>query len=256
MNPEELGVTAEEIVDEISSTISDFESIHEGPIDSLRTAWNAYKGIPQDNNRRKQDGLANTFVFETPRIVDALATTRYRMIMANSPPFDLRSQAGNIPEEVLFKLTSLYDRQLEWIQYPKNLYRALKSCELIGTTVIEQPWIQGPMVGGSPTWESAGFVPRPLNQMFFSPNAIDIENADYVGTLDILTNYGLAKLAKGDPNGDAWIAKGIFDAIDENTDMIPKSVSTRLMSSGYRDIKGFKELAIYYGPLECIGDYD
>ena len=256
MIPEEIGFSTEAIILEVSDKIADFENIHKDKISSVHSAWNQYKGKPSEQKKRETDGLANTFVYESPRIVDSLTTTQFRMMMAADPPFEIRSQRGDIPEDVLYRLSAFDEKKLEWIQYPKNLFRALKSCNLMGTVIVEQPFLQGPIVGGTPTWEATGFIPRPLNQIFFAPNALDIELADYIGTLDLVTNFRLHKLMLSDTNQEGWIHSGIMAAIDEDLDGIPAEVRTRLTSAGYRDFKGIKELAVYRGPLESQNSFE
>src|SRR3990167_11223482 len=98
--PEEFGFNPQQIIDEVSDKINDYETVHQDKINRLQSAWNTYKGIPEDRHRRVSDGLANTFVYESSRIVDTLALTKYRMMMGQGQPFDIHSLRGDIPEDV------------------------------------------------------------------------------------------------------------------------------------------------------------
>ena len=251
MTPEEIGTTADEIIAEVSSKIEEFESQHQDKLLRTGAAWDMYKGVPGAAHRREADGLANTFVYESPRIVDALTTTQYRMMMSQAPFWEARGQTGNVSDDILYRNSALLERQLEWVQYRKNLYRALKSANLMGTVVVEQPWLQGPMVDGSPTWEAAGFIPRPINQVFFAANAVDMESADYIGTIDIVTNYRLLQFAESDPQQTAWSIAGLYDAMQDPNEKLPQAVMNRLTSARSISIKGIKTMETYYGPLEC-----
>lgn len=256
--PEEFGIDSGKVIEEISDKIGSFESRYSEDVRDIASAWNSYEGKPDPRTNKKGiPGLANTFVYETPRAVDALATTRYRMLTATDPNFEAVSQSGNVPEDILFKNQNLISRQLEFFKYKSNLRRGLTSLELMGTLFVEMPWMAFPNNTASPIMEGTGFVPRPLNQVFFSPNAIDFESADWKGTFDIVTAFNLSRLAASDPAGQVWIPENlILAARDSEDDKIPSAVKERLTGYGYQDFKGMKELALWRGPLESANGFD
>ena len=250
MRPEDIGLNSKDVLDEVVSNIEAFEAVHSPKLQRLQTAWDLYKGVPQASNRRELDGFANTFVYETPRIVDALTATQMRMLWSADPPFELRAQTPMTTAGTAYKMESLVRKQMEWIKYKRNLFRTIKSRFLIGTAFIEQPLMSGPIVMGMPTWESAGFVQRPINQVFFSPGAIDFDQADYSGTFDLITNFRLQQMLYADPGASAWIPEGVAAAMQDSSPKLPQAVTTRLHASSIYDFKNIKELAVQYGTLK------
>src|SRR3990167_1336981 len=258
--PSDFGFNEEAVVKEINDKIVSFEEKHVRFVQSVQRFWKLYKGDrprPQPYFDAPYEGVKNSFVYETPRAVDALATTRYRLLMNDDVPWEVLAQRGDIPEDALYKISALHQFQEERVQYKRFLRKTLTSLDLIGTVIIEQPWVQWPTNQAEPIWEATGFIPRPISQIFFAPNAMTIDQADYIGTMDVVNKYRLMQLLNSDPNQEAWLSDGIQNAINDNEDeKMPEAVKHRLLDSGYRDFKGNKELDIYYGPLDSQNSYE
>ena len=261
-SPETLGLDTQKTIREVVQTVEAYESENSERLSAIDRYWRIYKG-----NREKArplygetpfEGVSNSFVYESPRAVDSLSTTRYRLIMSHDPPFEPVSVRGDMDEGALYRQSALYSYQMEKVKYPRYLRKALTSLELIGNSAVEMNWMQFPMGWPSPIFEATSFTPRPLSQIFFSSNAVSFDMADKKGSIDLVTNAYLHRSMAGDPNQEAWIHSGIQEVLRDAQDesKVPQTVRNRMTNAGQKDFKGLKELILYHGPLEDQGVYD
>ena len=199
------------------------------------------------------DGFANPQVTETTRATEAIATFLHRALSSAQPNFELLSHSPAISEESLWKS----ERVLEWQQrvtgYFKKLLKALRSCTLMGTVAIEEPF-----VSHQPYYQATDFIPRSLLQVAFDPIAIDMNTSGWHATIDFLTEDMLRDLGQREPQ--TWDAKRIEDTISsakQYGNMTPEVIA-RLAAAGYYSFTGGPVTAnvshvfyvvTYYGPL-------
>lgn len=261
-SPQDFGLNESLVLEEVIETVEGYEEENSTRLDSKNRYWDLYKG-----ERKKTrplygeipfEGVSNSFVHETPRATDSLATTRYRLIMSHDPPFEIISSKGDIPEEALYKQMGLYSKQMEWAQYKRFLRKSLTSLDLIGNACIFMGWGQTPSGIATPFREFTTFEPKPLDQIFFSAHSMSYDSADKKGTLDIVTKTKLMRLMAEDPNQEVWMHDNIKACLSEqeDDDYLNPSIKRRLTNAGYKDFTGLKELILYYGPLEKQGVYD
>lgn len=199
------------------------------------------------------DGFANPQVTETTRATEAIATFLHRALTSAQPNFQLLSHNPLVDQEMLWKNEQILEWQKTVTQYPRKLLKALRSCALMGTVGVEQPF-----VSNQPYFEATDFVPRSLLQLAFDPMAIDIASSGWHAAIDFVTSEMLTKLAEKMPN--VWDPIAIQEAIDsgKQTGSLTPEVIARLAAAGYYSFTGGPVTAnvssifymvTYYGPL-------
>ena len=198
-------------------------------------------------------GFSNPQLTETTRATEAIATFLHRALTSAQPNFQLLSHNPNVTQESLWKSETVLDWQQRSTFYNRKLLKALRSCTLMGTVAIEEPW-----VANMPYYQATDFVPRSLLQIAFDPLAIDMATSGWHAAIDFVTEDMLRNLAKAMP--EVWDPKAIEDTIDsakQYGNMTPEVIS-RLASAGYYSFTGGPVTAnvshifymvTYYGPL-------
>lgn len=211
-------------------------------------AASSYSGI----NYKKDDGMARTSVPTTSEAVETLTAAIFAMLTAADPNFELVSTSGNVDSSTLFKNTTLLRMQMDKIKKNGKLLKAIRSTVLNGTSFVEMPYVSFP--GGSdPAWEATDFVPRSFSNMFWSPAAVNLRCANFMGTLDITTAAHIKAMEEMDDQGATWSKENVAEALkeSENESFTPTEVRSRLTRLGYSDFEDNLELTTYYGPVEA-----
>lgn len=199
------------------------------------------------------DGFANPQVTETTRATEAIATFLHRALTSAQPNFQLLSHNPTVDQDSLWKSELIIEWQKIVTQYPRKLLKALRSCTLMGTVGIEQPF-----VSNKPYYEATDFVPRSLLQIAFDPMAIDMAASGWHAFIDFMTEDQLRAMAQAMP--DVWDKTAVEAAIGsakQTGNMTPEVVS-RLAAAGYISFTGGPSTAnvshiyyvvTYHGPL-------
>ncbi|PWT87988.1 MAG: hypothetical protein C5B54_11355 [Acidobacteria bacterium] len=199
------------------------------------------------------DGFANPQVTETTRATEAIATFLHRALTSAQPNFQLLSHHPQVSEESLWKSEIVLSWQQQVTGYAKKLLKALRSCTLMGTVAIEEPFISN-----RPYYEATDFIPRSLLQIAFDPLAIDMTTSGWHATIDFVTEDMLKNLAQKMPQ--VWGPKAIQNTVDsakQYGNMTPEVIA-RLAAAGYYSFTGGPVtanvshvfyLVTYYGPL-------
>ncbi len=199
------------------------------------------------------DGFANPQVTETTRATEAIATFLHRALTSAQPNFQLLSHNPMIDQEALWKSECVIEWQKTVIQYARKLLRGLRSCALMGTVVIEEPF-----VSNMPYYEATDFIPRSLLQVAFDPLCIDISQSGWHGFIDFVTEDTLRDLATRMPDVyDGAKIEELISSSKQYGNMTPEVIS-RLAAAGYYSFSGGPSTAnvshvfymvTYYGPL-------
>jgi hypothetical protein len=199
------------------------------------------------------DGFANPQVTETTRATEAIATFLHRALTSAQPNFQLLSHNPNVSEESLWKSETVLDWQQRSTFYNRKLLKSLRSCTLMGTVAVEEPWVTN-----MPYYQATDFIPRSLLQIAFDPLAIDMATSGWHASIDFVTEDMLRNLAEKMP--DVWDPKAIEDTISsakQYGNMTPEVIA-RLAAAGYYSFTGGPTtanvshifyLVTYYGPL-------
>jgi hypothetical protein len=199
------------------------------------------------------DGFANPQVTETTRATEAIATFLHRALTSAQPNFQLLSHNPNVTEESLFKSEIVLDWQQRVTGYNKKLLKGLRSCTLMGTVAVEEPF-----VSNKPYYEATDFIPRSLLQIAFDPIAIDIQRSGWHASIDFVTEDMLRDLAQKMPEvWDKEVIEEVCDSAKQYGNMTPEVIA-RLAAAGYYSFTGGPTtanvshvfyLVTYYGPL-------
>lgn len=199
------------------------------------------------------DGFANPQVTETTRATEAIATFLHRALTSAQPNFQLLSHNPLVDPSQLWKSEITLEWQKTAMQYPRKLLKALRSCALMGTVAVEEPWVVN-----RPYFEGTDFVPRSLLQIAFDPLAIDISLSGWHGYIDFVTEDTLKDLAEKMPDVyDPTAIQHVLDSAKQYGNMTPEVIS-RLAAAGYYSFTGGPTTAnvshvfymvTYYGSL-------
>jgi hypothetical protein len=248
------------IVKEVAEKVDAFESRTSTFMANVGEWADFYKIKPGE---RKEGSYSNPRSTEFFRSCNALAGLMFRMITANDPFFKTKAMHPNVSYEDLHNLESVISTQLRVSEYKKYL---LKACQFVlpfGTVIAEESWktIGVNQFRNIPT---TTFRPRVLDQVAFDQSAIEIDDADWIGTMDLVSKAQLQSLLRDDKEGvnRAWNAKALQKAIDleETGNTINRFVQNRIrraQPNGGNDETVFgsrKELVMYYGQLDTLND--
>lgn len=238
------------ILDEVTNRISDWENDMSQFFGLWNTWANSYRMI-DDSKARRPVGVSKNITAETPRAVNALATTITRMQTSHDPPFELRSDDAD--EEVLYNMEKSYSRMLTHFEFKRNLLKGNRSLCLFGTQVWEEPYI--PDLADNLKSFSGGtsFMPASLLQVAFEPSVYDIRLSDYIATLNRM-NYRYLRFISNLGEG-IWDKALIEEGIKEkgasgghgNSD---SSIESRRGIAGYQGTnRANHELILWHGRL-------
>jgi len=200
------------------------------------------------------DGFANPQVTETTRATEAIATFLHRALTSAQPNFQLLSHNPLVSQEQLYKSETVLEWQKTVTQYPRKLLKGLRSCALMGTVGVEEPF-----VSNRPYFEATDFIPRSLLQVAFDPLAIDISQSGWHAFIDFVTEDTLKQLALNSPDVyDPQVIQHVLDSAKQYGNMTPEVIN-RLAAAGYYSFTGGPTTAnvshvfymvTYYGPLD------
>lgn len=255
--PELTPALSQRIAEEIAAKIADFE----GSMSQFLSRFNSYANIwktlkPEERNA---GGMSNTRTSETFRATETLATMIHRMWHSHDPNFDIHPATGFTNEQQLKAAGTIIRRQQEWLRYPRKTLSAVRTATLFGTVVVEEPWKGLPFGSVSPFMEGTDFAPRSLLQVGFERTTTDIEEADWIYFLDLLTKARLMKMVRGDSAGYVWIPENVQAALDDTgkKENLNEKVLARLTRAGYNFEGQFAvplEFCNYTGSLDALDD--
>lgn len=203
-------------------------------------------------------GLANPQVTETTRATEAIATFLYRAMTSANPNFQFLSNNPGVTQEDLWVSEQVIKWQQTATRYRPKLLKGCRSVSLMGTVVVEQPWVVN-----MPYFESTDFIPRSLLQVAFDPLAFDMSASSWHAMIDYVTADQLRMLAKKMP--DVWDPEAVNKAIEMSSDTknISPEVLSRMNDAGYTTYAGntsitsqIFQLVTYYGPLRDAPDQE
>lgn len=213
-SPEELKKVRDEVMDKERS----WERAMSVFFSEYQEFCNSWAMRPSARRSKKPRGLFNSRSGETNRSTNTLASLWFSMLTANDPFFEvvrtgLREDYQEISEEELYGTEQVLLRQLLFSKFKKKLIKSLRSVALMGTIIIEEPFVSIPLGDYRKRFEYTDFLFRSLLQTGFDPHVFDLDYSDYIFTIDYLTKYQLRNLANS--NEDIWdrefIEKSIFD---------------------------------------------
>jgi len=237
------------IIDEVIGRINDWES----DMSQFFGLWNewasSYRMIDTRKNPRPT-GVSKVLTGETPRAVNALATSITRMQTAADPYFELRGDS--VKEEQLFDAEKRLQRQLMLTEFKRNLLKGNRGLCLFGTQVWEEPYISYPAGTPTPIFQGTGFTPLSLLQVAFESSVYDMKLSDYIATLSNV-NGNYLRFVSNSGNGvwnQALIEQGIKEKQDGGESDSKSRIEERRTKGQYNDISARQnELILWHGRL-------
>lgn len=251
----------DKIKSEIMDKVSTWETRMTPFFNGYERAADSWRIKPSKTRNAKSKLLYNSKSGETHRAAETLATVWTRMLTASDPYFSAvaegLSQSGlPITEEELFMSESVLVKQQRAARFKKKLLRISRSLGLMGTVVVERPFVSMPYGFGRKNIEFTDMVFRPLIRTGFDTAVCDINDSDYIFFIDFLSQWMLRNQASQDT--DHWDFKLVEKHIKEFSSGQPpvnRETYSRLQSSraraGYTDmnVQVFENIS-YHGRLD------
>src|SRR5258708_1775978 len=214
---------------------------------------------------KRPTGLFNSKSGETHRGTETLATLWFRELTASDSFYEAVRQGlgpdGNeLTEEDLYSVEKVILTQLRWLHFKPKLLRSLRSLALFGTIIFEQPWVVMPSGNGEHFFEGTDLNHRSLLQTGFDTTVFDLEQSDFIFTVDYPTVWRLREWARSSP--EIWDKSAIEGQLQDasygpngnslktNTGVYQR-LQDRKQRAGYSVLdKNIRELISYHGKLD------
>lgn len=250
---------AQKVIDEVGDKVSDYENNMSGMLSNVQE-WG-------DMFRVKTPALRNKKAFSNPRLteffraVNTVGTMSYRMMTAQDPFFEIRPMSLLQYDGQLMRIEATLETQLRESRYKQNLLKACMGVAAFGTQFVEERYDISGINAFGRRIPITTFTPRSLLQVAFERGTSDISSADWVSTSDLVSDSALMSLAEeSDDIGQHWEKRVIENCIADKSGLTEDStfISARMSANRYNNTNGEKnsnkELLMYYGKLDCIGD--
>lgn len=250
----------DKIVQEVMDKVTTWENRMSPFFEVYFKGADSWRIRPKSKNPNKK-GLFNSKSGETHRATETLATVWTRMLTASDPYFQavaegLSTSGFPITEEELYATEAVLIKQQRAARFKKKILKVARSLGLMGTVVVEEPYISLPYGFGRKYIEFTDIVFRPMIRTGFDTAVCDINDSDFIFFIDFVSKWMLrnqASLAE-----DHWDMGKVEKHIEEFGSGNSGSNSgtySRLQQSrsraGYYDIdaKVFENIN-YHGRLE------
>lgn len=230
--------------------------------DSWRVVARRASGIPTR--------LFNSKSGETHRAIETLTAKEFMALVSN-PDFFYAVGEGvdqfgrEVSEMELQAVEQTIRKQLLKIRFEEKLERGIRSKKTFGTLIAECPWISFPYGDGEKSFEGTDFIPRSLLTTGFNPFVYDLDQSDYLFTIDFPTITMLRNWAKN--NKADWNVNGVEKIYEENKDgkgsavqgvsktTVYSRVVQRKQRAGYTVLENnIWELLTYHGRIDTDND--
>ena len=198
---------------------------------------------------KRPDGVSVNISGETPRAVNALATSITRMQTSQDPYFELRSDQAT--EDELFYLEKKYQKMLQESEFKRKLLKGNRSMCLFGTQVWEEPYVSFPNGAQNPIFQGTDFIPLSLLQVAFRSGVYDMNHSDFLAPIHHFNSNYLRFIA----NSPVWKKDVIEEGIKEketegNASYAKSSIESRRQEAGYQEGKNINhEVILWHGRL-------
>ena len=254
------------IKEEVIEKVNLYDSTMESFFGEWLEASNSWRMIPNARGRGSR-GLFNSKSGETTRATNTLASLWFRMLTASDPyleiyPDGIGPFGRELSEEELYATREILVKQAEFIQYKPKLLKTLRSLALIGTVIVEKPFMSVPLGMPNEFFEATDFQFRSLLRTGFDPYCFDLDFSDFIYTVDYLTKFRLNSMAQTQEG--VWFKDKIQSVLDKKNDSSEEgkfvsdsfsNILERKQRAGYNDSsQNFLELINYHGKLDTNND--
>lgn len=225
-------------------------------------SWRIQSRVPAT---KRPKGLFNSKSGETHRATETLATLWFRMLTASDQFYEavgsgLDPFGSPLDENDLYAVERVILTQLRWTHFKPKLLKSLRSLALFGTIIFEEPWIMLPSANGQHYFEGTDLQHRSMLQTGFDTTAYDIEQSDYIFTIDYPTIWRLRDWARMDP--ETWDREVIESELKDSSyspngnglkpsTNVYSRINERKQRAGYITLdKNVRELLTYHGKID------
>ena len=216
----------------------------------LWNEWTADYQMKYVDGEKRPQGISKNVVAETPRMVNALATTMTTMQASADPPFELRKKHDrNVSEDQIYAMESRIKEMLTETEFERYLLKGNRGLFLFGTQIWEKVLIRN--MG----YEGTGIRPLSLLQCAFNTECYSMEDSEHMTPVVKITSDNLRDLAY--KKRDFLDLEKVEKAIKEKTTgsgqagFSEGTIDSRRQRSGYQVVdKNKHELILYSGRLE------
>lgn len=214
--------------------------------------------------------LFNSKSGETHRAIETLTAKEFMALVANPDWFYAEGEGVDqfgreVSEMEIQAVEQTLRKQLQKIRFEEKLERGIRSKKTFGTLIAECPWVSFPYGDGEKSFEGTDFVPRSLLTTGFNPFVYDLDQSDYLFTIDFPTITMLRNWAKN--NKKDWNVAGVEKIYNDNKDGKGSSVQgvskttvysrvvQRKQRAGYTVLENnIWELLTYHGRIDTDND--
>ena len=247
-----------EVIDKSShweSRMTTFFGEYDEYVDSWRIVAKRSGGRPK--------ALFNSKSGETHRAVETQATFWFNQLTSADPFYYFQGEGMDqygreVSEVELQAVEATIRKQLQYIRFTEKLMRGLRSLSLFGTMIMECPWTSFPYGDGEKTFEGTDLILRPLLTTGFNPFVFDLDQSEFIFTIDFPTVWMLRNWARNSKKD--WnlgeIEKIVLEHGSENSAGASKTstysrVLTRKQRAGYQVIDNNNwEFIKYHGRID------
>ena len=251
------GGTEKKIISEIVEKVQAYES-GMGTFLSEVAEWAGLFKVLKP--ARKRNAYSNPRLTEFFRASNALATMMYRMMTSADPNFNIKPLDPDIEFDDLDTLTHVFKAQNKAADYNSDLLRSCLYVVPFGTVIAQEDYrIVGVSSFGHRV-PTTTLTPRVLDQVAFDRGTIDIRNADWISTADVISSAALLAMARENDEIDgAWNKKALETAANmtEGQNTMNLQVLARLSranASAQETLNKNRELIFYTGKLDAMND--
>ena len=255
-------------LDKIRDEVMDKVRTWENSLSPFFGEWNELSmnwRVQSRDQGKKKNGFHNSKSGETHRAVETLATVWFRMLTASDSYFEAVANGfdplGNeLSPNDLYAIEKVLMTQLRTFKFKEKLLRSLTSLALFGTEIFEEPWRQKKSGDGTTYAEGTDLEHRSLIQTGFDTTVYEIDQSDFIFTVDFPTVWRLRAWAQQSP--EIWDKSRVERHISDTeysktgTDLkkgtnVYHRITERQQRAGYTvNDNNVRELISYHGKLD------
>lgn len=248
---------AKQIVDEVREKVLEYEIAQASFMRSVGEWGDLFRVRPPT---RTGNQFSNPRLSEMFRAGNALGTMMYRMQTASDPFFEVVPIWPSYGSDRALVVQAMLETQLQHSQYRRHLLNANVGTCVFGTQIVQEDYTLIGINRFGRKLPVTTFRPRSLLQVAFERSTLDIEDADWITTEDLISDAGLMELGREVDEIDApwnkkvleFAAKEKMKAAEISQHFLNRLQSVGMVSSSQEVLR--KGLLMYQGKLDCMND--
>lgn len=195
------------VQDIVEGCIEEWENDMNGEIFPQMNEWAASYRMKNTLKDPRPNGVSKNMSAETPRAVNALATSITRMQTAQDPPFECRADQAD--EDTLYDIEKAMTKELTSLEFKRKLLKGNRGMCLFGTQVWEEPYVSFPFGMTNPWAVGTDFIPLSLLQVAFRSSVYNMDWSDFIAPIHRFNPNYLRYITQGQIWNHAAVEAGI-----------------------------------------------